>query len=94
VFDEGKKDLENLGGLAKQTAGVILRELINFAAAGGEEFFGEPEFDVHDLLRTTDDGMGVITSAGAARCTRQAGPVLDLPDVAAGRAVRGHARGG
>jgi DNA helicase HerA-like ATPase len=61
VSDEGKKDLENLGGLAKQTAGVILRELVNFSAAGGEEFFGEPEFDVHDLLRTSDDGRGVIT---------------------------------
>jgi hypothetical protein len=61
VSDAGKKDLENLGGLAKQTTGVILRELINFAATGGEEFFGEPEFDVHDLLRTTDDGRGVIT---------------------------------
>lgn len=61
VSDEGKADLANLGGLAKQTAGVILRELVNFAAAGGEEFFGEPEFDVGDLLRVTDDGQGVIT---------------------------------
>jgi hypothetical protein len=61
VSDEGKEDLENLGGLAKQTAGVILRELVNFSAAGGEEFFGEPEFDVHDLLRLSDDGRGVIT---------------------------------
>ena len=61
VSDDGKRDLDDLGGLAKQTAGVILRELINFAAAGGEEFFGEPEFDVHDLLRTAEDGRGVIT---------------------------------
>jgi uncharacterized protein len=59
--DEGKEDLSKLGGLAKPTAGVILRELINFQAAGGEEFFGEPEFDVHDLLRTTEDGKGIIT---------------------------------
>jgi hypothetical protein len=59
--DEGQQDLSELGGLAKSTAGVILRELINFQAAGGEDFFGEPEFDVHDLLRTMDDGRGVIT---------------------------------
>ncbi len=58
---EGKADLEGLGGLAKQTAGVILRELVNFAAGGGEEFFGEPEFDVHDLLRTDEDGRGIVT---------------------------------
>jgi len=59
--DEGQKDLSELGGLAKSTAGVILRELINFQAAGGEEFFGEPEFDVNDLLHTADDGRGIIT---------------------------------
>ena len=61
ISAEGKADLEGLGGLAKQTAGVILRELVNFAAGGGEEFFGEPEFDVHDLLRTGADGRGTIT---------------------------------
>jgi DNA helicase HerA-like ATPase len=59
--DEGQEELARLGGLAKSTAGVILRELINFQAAGGEEFFGEPEFDVHDLLRTDDNGRGVIS---------------------------------
>jgi len=30
VSDEGQADLEGLGGLAKSTAGVILRELIGF----------------------------------------------------------------
>lgn len=59
--DEGKEDLKDLGGLAKSTAGVILRELINFAATGADTFFGEPEFDVTDFLRTTPDGKGIIT---------------------------------
>ncbi|WP_026874245.1 helicase HerA-like domain-containing protein [Jiangella gansuensis] len=59
--DEGKEDLRGVGGLARQTAGVILRELVNFAATGADAFFGEPEFDVSELLRTTDDGLGVIT---------------------------------
>ncbi len=59
--DEGKKELEELGGLAKPTAGVILRELINFAESGGDTFFGEPEFEVEQLLRVADDGRGVIT---------------------------------
>ncbi|HEY9409554.1 MAG TPA: helicase HerA-like domain-containing protein [Jiangellaceae bacterium] len=59
--DEGKDDLKELGGLAKAAAGVILRELINFAASGADTFFGEPEFEVEQLLRTTDDGKGVIT---------------------------------
>ena len=61
VSDEGKGDLKNLGGLAKSTAGVILRELVALSAAGGDAFFGEPEFDTADLMRTTSDGKGVIT---------------------------------
>ncbi|HZY27163.1 MAG TPA: helicase HerA-like domain-containing protein [Jiangellaceae bacterium] len=59
--DEGKADLGELGGLAKPTAGVILRELINFAESGADAFFGEPEFDVSHLMRSTDDGRGVVT---------------------------------
>ncbi len=59
--EEGKDDLKNLGGLSSATAGVILRELIAFADAGAEAFFGEPEFDTHDLLRTTSEGKGVIS---------------------------------
>ncbi|MFN8075265.1 MAG: helicase HerA-like domain-containing protein [Kineosporiaceae bacterium] len=61
ISDEGKADLEGLGGLSKATAGVILRELIAFADAGAAVFFGEPEFDSHDLLRTSPDGHGVVT---------------------------------
>ncbi|WP_067169572.1 helicase HerA-like domain-containing protein [Microtetraspora niveoalba] len=60
--------LKGIGGLSPQTAGVILRSLINFQAQGADAFFGEPEFDVGDLLRTTPDGRGVIS-------------VLELPAV-------------
>jgi hypothetical protein len=59
--DEGKADLQELGGLAKPTAGVILRELINFAESGADAFFGEPEFDVSQFMRSTDDGRGIVT---------------------------------
>ncbi|MGD8150602.1 helicase HerA-like domain-containing protein [Ornithinimicrobium sp. Y1694] len=61
VSDEGKEDLKSVGGLAKSTAGVILRELTALAAAGGDDFFGEPEFETQDLLRTTADGKGIVT---------------------------------
>ena len=50
-----------LGGLSKATAGVILRELVTLEAQGLEKFFGEPEFDTAELLRTAPDGRGVIT---------------------------------
>jgi DNA helicase HerA-like ATPase len=61
VSDEGKGDLAGLGGLSPATAGVLLRELVEFADSGAEAFFGEPEFDTADLLRTTPDGRGMVT---------------------------------
>ncbi|QRP47975.1 helicase HerA-like domain-containing protein [Amycolatopsis sp. FDAARGOS 1241] len=58
--DEGKADLKDIGGVSAATAGVILRALSNLEAQGGEDFFGEPELDVHDLMRELD-GKGVVT---------------------------------
>ncbi len=59
--DEGKADLKGIGGVSSATAGVILRALVNLEAQGGEDFFGEPEFDPADLLRVGADGKGVVT---------------------------------
>lgn len=59
--DEGKAELKELGGLSSATAGVILRELITFAEGGADVFFGEPEFDVRDFLRTAADGRGIVS---------------------------------
>ncbi len=61
VSDEGKADLKGLGGLSASTAGVILRELIGFSDQGADAFFGEPELDSTELLRTAEDGRGVIS---------------------------------
>jgi DNA double-strand break repair helicase HerA and related ATPase len=58
--DEGKADLKGIGGVSAATAGVILRALVNLEARGGADFFGEPEFDPADLMRTVD-GRGVVT---------------------------------
>ncbi|MBO9522653.1 MAG: DUF853 family protein [Nocardioidaceae bacterium] len=59
--EEGKADLKDLGGLSPATAGVILRELIAFSDQGADAFFGEPEFETTDFLRTTSDGKGLIS---------------------------------
>ncbi len=59
--DEGKADLKELGGLSSATAGVILRNLITFEDQGAGDFFGEPEFETADLLRTAPDGKGIIS---------------------------------
>lgn len=59
--DEGKPELKDLGGLSGATVGVILRELITFADQGADVFFGEPEIDTSEFLRTTAEGKGVIS---------------------------------
>ena len=58
--DEGKEDLKSLGGLSAATAGVILRNLVAFSDQGADVFFGEPEYDTADLMRTAG-GRGVIS---------------------------------
>ena len=49
---------KGIGGLASATVGVLLRALVGLEDGGGNELFGEPQFDVNDLLRTTPDGRG------------------------------------
>ena len=66
--DAGKAELQGIGGLSSQTVGVLLRALVGLEDGGGNEFFGDPQFDVRDLLRVAPDGRGVIS-------------VLELPAV-------------
>src|ERR1044071_3355285 len=56
--DEGKPILEDYGGMSTATVGVLLRSIVVLEQEGADVFFGEPEFDVHDLLRTTPEGQG------------------------------------
>ncbi|MGH9280473.1 MAG: helicase HerA-like domain-containing protein [Acidimicrobiales bacterium] len=60
--DDGKAELEGIGGLSSATAGVLLRKIVELEDQGAEAFFGEPEIQVTDLLRTTPEGAGVISS--------------------------------
>ncbi|HEU5040716.1 MAG TPA: helicase HerA-like domain-containing protein, partial [Gemmatimonadales bacterium] len=62
VSDEGKPALAGYGGMSSATVGVLLRKMIELETQGAEQFFGEPEFDVRDMLRTTSDGRGVVTA--------------------------------
>jgi DNA helicase HerA-like ATPase len=58
---EGKAELAGIGGISPATAGVILRELVSFAATGAEAFFGEPEIDTAEFLRQASDGRGIVS---------------------------------
>jgi uncharacterized protein len=90
--DEGKAELTGLGGVSAATVGVLLRALVMLEDGGGNELFGEPQFDVADLLRTAPDGRRHLVPRAARRPGR-AGALLDRADVAAGRALRAAPRG-
>ncbi|MEN8649969.1 helicase HerA-like domain-containing protein [Streptomyces sp. 21So2-11] len=68
VSDTGKAELKGIGGLSSVTAGVILRALTAFEQQGASDFFGEPEFDTSEFLRSAPDGRGLVS-------------VLELPAV-------------
>ena len=59
--DEGKPILAEYGGMSTASVGVLLRSIVVLEQEGADVFFGEPEFDVADLLRTTPEGEGIIS---------------------------------
>lgn len=61
LVQDGAGELASYGGMSKQTVGVLLREMVELEAQGAGAFFGEPEFDLGDLLHVDRDGRGVIS---------------------------------
>ncbi len=61
VSNEGKSAIEKeYGKISTSSTGTILRKVIELQQQGADQFFGEPSFDVNDLMRIGDDGRGVI----------------------------------
>ena len=59
--NEGKKELtSNYGSIAPASLGAILRKIVALEQQGASRFFGEPSFEVNDLMRTRD-GKGVVS---------------------------------
>ena len=58
--DDGKAELRAIGGLSPATVGVLLRSILELEDQGGADFFGEPELDVADLMRTDSEGRGIV----------------------------------
>jgi hypothetical protein len=58
----GKEKIESrFGSLASSSIGTIMRKILELEAQGGEEFFGEPAFDVMDLIKVNSQGLGIIS---------------------------------
>jgi DNA helicase HerA-like ATPase len=58
--DAGKQAMAEYGGLSTATVGVILRKIVELEQQGAQAFFGQPEFDVEDMLQARG-GRGVVS---------------------------------
>jgi DNA helicase HerA-like ATPase len=57
----GAADLKDYGGISKPTVGVLQRKMVELEQQGALAFFGEPEFDLHDLMQLERDGGGLVS---------------------------------
>lgn len=60
VADERKTISTDYGLVSPQSIGAIQRALLRLSQDGGDHVFGEPALELHDLMRTTHDGRGVV----------------------------------
>lgn len=60
VGDNAKDMQFEYGNVSRQSVGAIIRSLLSLEDAGGNIFFGEPDLDIKDWVRTTSDSRGII----------------------------------
>lgn len=62
LANEGKEEVEKeYGRISSASIGAIVRKLVELEQQGAENFFGEPSFDVQDLLRIDELGRGMVS---------------------------------
>lgn len=58
---EGKEEFEkSYGRMSRMSTGTILRKIVTLEQQDAELFFGEPSFDVQDLVRKTPEGKAYV----------------------------------
>jgi len=61
ITNEGKEEAQKeYGRISSASVGAITRKILELQQQGAGMFFGEPSFDVNDLVRT-QDGKGIIS---------------------------------
>ena len=58
------------GNISAQTVGAIQRALLQLETQGADKFFGEPSFDIYDLIQT-EGGKGVMSVLAADKLMMQ-----------------------
>ena len=60
VGDNKNDFITKYGNITSQSVGVIQRCLLTLENQGANEFFGHPELDIQDFLKTNEEGRGMI----------------------------------
>ena len=60
VGDHKNDYITKYGNIATQSVGGIQRSILQLESQGGEYFFGEPNLDINDFLKTNTEGLGYI----------------------------------
>ncbi|MEE9321213.1 MAG: helicase HerA-like domain-containing protein [Granulosicoccus sp.] len=69
--DNAKSFRSEYGNISSASVGAIQRRLLVLENEGADEFFGEPELDLWDLIRTDHNGQGMINVLDAQKLMMQ-----------------------
>ena len=70
VSQHAKEYTTSYGNVSTASVGAIQRALLQLEAQGANQFFGEPSFDIYDLLQT-EGGKGVMSVLAADKLMMQ-----------------------
>ena len=71
LAENAKAFREEYGNVSSASVGAIQRRLLVLEDEGADRFFGEPELELRDLMRTTYDGRGFVNVLDASRLMQQ-----------------------
>ena len=70
IADRSKELRSQYGNVSAQSIGAIQRKLLTLERQGAERFFGEPELELKDMMRTDIDGRGYVSVLAADKLMR------------------------
>ena len=70
VSKHAKEYTTKYGNISAQTIGAIQRALLQLETQGADKFFGEPSFDIYDLMQT-EGGKGIMNVLAADKLMMQ-----------------------
>lgn len=65
ISDNKKEISREYGNVTSQSVAAIQRQLLKLERAGADEFFTEPALDLKDLMKTDENGRGVVNILAA-----------------------------